>query len=80
MSSFVSVSCVYALVFMCLFFCLTGLETTSTSSVVSILVRGYMQGGKIPCCGRFNTQYMCTFFRKKYVLWDFAKQSEQGSK
>ena len=28
MSSFVSVSCVYALVFVCLFFCLCVLETT----------------------------------------------------
>jgi hypothetical protein len=62
-SSFVSVSCVYALVFVCLFFCLTVLETTlsSTSSVVSVLVRGYMQGGKIPCCGRFDTQYMSEY-------------------
>jgi hypothetical protein len=36
-SSFVSVSCVYPLVFVCLFFCLTVLETT-LSLVVSVSV------------------------------------------
>ena len=41
-SSFVSVSCVYALVFVCLFFCLTVLETTLSSTfVVSVSVRDF---------------------------------------